>query len=298
MTTSEENQKNIIKAKCSGNLNLGGISIPCAVLENGTRVMSGSGIYRCFAEMGSSALRMQEKMQDEDCGNIPVFAAFRSLQPFINGRFDSVVETKYISVSGVESTGYPIESLVEICKVWIEARNSGSLKTGKLLEKADKAQMLINSFASVGITALVDEATGYQSSREADALQKMFRDTFLIEQATWQKTFPDSFFESLAKIYNLEIKAGHGPGFVGHIINSTIYKKLNPDMVAEIKSLRSEKGSKALLHQFLNSETKKALTLVLAKVESAAVLSGYDKEQFYKNVDILLPDIEGEIINK
>jgi hypothetical protein len=39
---------------------------------------------------------------------------------------------------------------------------------------AAQSRELLTSLAKVGITALVDEATGYQKVREKDALQKMF----------------------------------------------------------------------------------------------------------------------------
>lgn len=51
---------------------------------------------------------------------------------------------------------------------------------GFLTDKVDdhivaRAEVLLQGFARVGIIALVDEATGYQTSREVDALQQYLR---------------------------------------------------------------------------------------------------------------------------
>ena len=56
-------------------------------------------------------------------------------------------------------TGFDAEVLPGICDVWLQARDAGALQTQQL-DKAKKAEILMRGLAHIGITALVDEATG------------------------------------------------------------------------------------------------------------------------------------------
>nr|DAP10664.1 MAG TPA: hypothetical protein [Caudoviricetes sp.] len=64
--------------------------------------------------------------------------------------------------------------MADICEAFLEARNSIELSTRQRII-ADQREILIRGFARVGITALVDEATGYQYERERDALQSILK---------------------------------------------------------------------------------------------------------------------------
>ena len=58
----------------------------------------------------------------------------------------------------------------------------------------------MRAFARVGITALVDEATGYQYEREHDELQKILKAYISEELLPWQKRFPDIFYKELFRL--------------------------------------------------------------------------------------------------
>ena len=64
--------------------------------------------------------------------------------------------------------------MADICEAFLEARNSIELSTRQRII-ADQCEILIRGFARVGITALVDEDTGYQYERERDALQSILK---------------------------------------------------------------------------------------------------------------------------
>ena len=70
--------------------------------------------------------------------------------------------------------GYEATILADICEAFLEARNSIELSTRQRII-ADQCEILIRGFARVGITALVDAATGYQYERERDALQSILK---------------------------------------------------------------------------------------------------------------------------
>src|SRR5690606_34477435 len=64
----------------------------------------------------------------------------------------------------------------------------------------DAADVLMRGLASVGIIALVDEATGFQRDRTADALAKILEEFIAKELRPWVQTFPDQFYEHLFRL--------------------------------------------------------------------------------------------------
>jgi hypothetical protein len=59
------------------------------------------------------------------------------------------------------TNGYEATILADICDAVLEARRAGALQKQQL-HIAAACEVLMRSFARVGIIALVDEATGYQ----------------------------------------------------------------------------------------------------------------------------------------
>ncbi len=66
--------------------------------------------------------------------------------------------------TGQDAYGYEATILPDICEVVLDARNEGTLNNQQR-HIAAACEILIRSFAKVGIIALVDEATGYQVGR-------------------------------------------------------------------------------------------------------------------------------------
>jgi hypothetical protein len=65
--------------------------------------------------------------------------------------------------------------LADICDGMLEARKNMELDTRQKIV-ADQCEILIRSFAKVGIIALIDEATGYQYEREKAELQAILKE--------------------------------------------------------------------------------------------------------------------------
>ncbi|HGN3509251.1 TPA: hypothetical protein ACKSJL_004093, partial [Providencia stuartii] len=57
--------------------------------------------------------------------------------------------------------GYEASILVDICDAFMQARKEIDLSPRQSII-AEQCEMLIRSFAKVGIISLIDEATGYQ----------------------------------------------------------------------------------------------------------------------------------------
>jgi hypothetical protein len=68
--------------------------------------------------------------------------------------------------------GYEATALVDFCNLMLEARKEDKIKTERQKIIAEQCEILIRSFAKVGIIALVDEATGYQYEADNKAKKK------------------------------------------------------------------------------------------------------------------------------
>ena len=149
-------------AVCSGVLDIGDLSFPCSVLSDGTRILTQSEFMR---GMGMYYSGWVAKHGPAD---LPHFLAFKSLLPFINKHLGSLqsITMKYRTERGSLADGIRAETIPKMCDVWIDANEKVGL--GSRQKKiAAKALLLVRSLAHVGIISLVDEATGYQSVRNA-----------------------------------------------------------------------------------------------------------------------------------
>lgn len=248
------------KATHSGTLKLIETAIPCAVLEDGTRVLTQSNF---MAAMGMYYSGWISKNAPEEDGTIPAgiphFLAQKSLLPFINNRLGHLQEVvlKYRSESGVVANGIKAEIIPFICDIYLDAEKVGSL--GARQKKiAQQAMLLMRALAHVGIVALVDEATGYQKDRAKDALAQILEKFVAKELQPWLKTFPAEYYEHLFRLYGIPFppeRTNARPQFFGRITNNVVYERLAPELLPELKKAASKAEKKARLHQWLTSNT-------------------------------------------
>jgi hypothetical protein len=162
------------KVRYEGELDLAGYKLSCYVLENGTRVLSGRGMQE--------ALKMVDK--DDKLGSggrLVENLNQKSLQPFILQEKKLVDFEPVICYKGnLKINGYEATVLVDICNIYLEARRNIHLSPRQRII-ADQCEILLRSFAKVGIIALIDEATGYQYEREQAELQAILK-AFISEE--------------------------------------------------------------------------------------------------------------------
>src|SRR5215211_270381 len=65
-----------------GELNIGDLVLPCAVLPDGTRVISQGGVTTAFGPV-PGGWQHRQRSADEDTGDLPSFLIAKSLKPFI-----------------------------------------------------------------------------------------------------------------------------------------------------------------------------------------------------------------------
>ena len=266
----------MIKVKYNGEITLGGYTIPCYVLEDGTRVLSGRGMQ--------SALKMVDEDSNSRVSGNRLYRHLeqKTLQPFMyKNRSKAEFEPIICYKGSTKINGYKAEILADICEGFLDARDNINLAPRQQII-AQQAEILMRGFARVGISALVDEATGYQHERERTELQKILNAYVSESILKWQLTFTDEFYKELFRLWGIPFtpkNISRKPQFVGKLTNKYIYSRLPSDVVEVIK----EKAQKKYRwHQALTPEIgKEHLKKVITEVTTLMAISN-TKEEFNK----------------
>jgi hypothetical protein len=258
---SNVDRENLPRATHRGELNIDGTFIPCAVLENGKRVLSELGITMALLGSRSGASKRLKKAHEEAGAPLPLFLAPNVLKPFINEELlgGPLAKITYIEGRRVVS-GFDANLLPLVCDIWLRAREAGVLQKQQLA-KAQKAEILTRSLAKVAIVALVDEATGYQAERSRDALQELLALYLTEEKLKWAKTFPDEFYKQLFRLKGWAYNPfdQRKPKVVGKLTNQIVYQKLPPGVLGRLRELNPVKNKTtwrrgAAFFQFLSED--------------------------------------------
>jgi hypothetical protein len=223
-----------LKATHAGPLPLGGYEIQSYVLEDETRVLSQRGLNEAFGlQHGGSNDRGQK---------LPRFVGLKALEPHLSkdlmaGLLHPIRFTP--PHGGNPVLGIPAKALPEICAAWLQARQEKELTTERQLATAQIAEIIMRGLAHVGIIALVDEATGYQTDRAKDALAKILEAFVAKELIAWVPTFPSDFYAQMFRLRGLNFPKDSvkRPQYFGVLTNDVVYKRLAPGVLDELKKI-------------------------------------------------------------
>ena len=274
---------NLPKATHIGVLHIGDTQLDVAVLDNDLRIIKQQAVFDALGRPARGNSRVI---------NTPTFMDAKNLQPFINQELKEMInKVDYLDKNQKIQTGYNALILPLVADLYLQAREAGKLHQSQFAT-AIKAEILVRSLAKVGITALVDEATGYQDARAKDALAKILEGFVAKELQPWLKTFPDEYYKQIFRLYNLEYpptKSNHRPQFIGKLTNDIVYERLAPEILPELKKEASKLEKKAKLHQFLTSDVgHPKLREHLASLVTLLKLSNTPQE-FKEKVDMIHP---------
>lgn len=220
-----------LKATHEGTLVIGEATIDVAVLENGQRIITQTGVFKALDRPVRGTSRIDQ---------VPTFMDAKNLQPFINEDLVKLIKkVEYVTLDNKTAEGYDANILPMVGDLYLQARSANSLVSTQL-ETAVKAEILVRSLAKLGITALVDEATGYQYEREADELQIILRQYISEELLPWQQRFPHEFYRQIFRLNGWEYTVDNlrlKPSVVGKWTNMYIYKQLPKGVLEELKRI-------------------------------------------------------------
>lgn len=286
---------NLPKATHSGTLSIGDAAIPCAVLSDGTRLLTQAGFLEALGRSSKPKGRSQQVTD-----GLPPFLATKSLKSLISDEVvSSTVPVEFVTPTGGRALGYRAELLPKVCDLFMEARNQGLLTTQQL-PIAEKCEMLVRSLAKVGIVALVDEATGFQQERERDALHKLLSVYLAEERLAWAKRFPDEFYKQIYRLKGWQWPVGRAkPPLLGHITNDIVYERLPEGVLAKLQELNptqeETKRRKWKHHQFLSQEVGQPdLRDHILQILPIMRISK-DWKAFKRHLDIAFPKLGAQI---
>jgi len=230
---------------------IGQVEIPCYVLEDGTRVLSGRGMQK--------ALKYEKK--SGDWLSVYFIKESNGFSAGLVERMANPLKFKRINASGSQPKTYGFEAtvLIDICGEIIDLKSAGLLQP-KYDIYATQAEIIIRSVAKVGIIALIDEVTGYQNTRVADELNKFFNKFLLEEAKKYEVTFPLELYQQWFRLNGWEWKpenAQKRTPLVGKYTKNLIYERIAPGILKELerRNPKNEKGYRDHKHfQFLTEE--------------------------------------------
>lgn len=247
--------KNAPQATHAGELELAGHRIGCVVLADGRRVLSQNSFVQAIGRTGN--LSKPARSEDGDFFKTPPFLTADNLKPFVDRHLatSSTSPIVYRSTTGSIGYGYEASFLPVVCRIVLDARREKKLSK-RQKHIADACEVLLTALANVGIDALVDEATGFQYHRTRDALQRLLEQYVSRELARWERTFEMDFYRHLYRLkgWTFNPASSRRTPQVARITVNLTYDRIHPDLLRELKQVRSECGKPhSKLHQWLTT---------------------------------------------
>lgn len=234
------------------------IVLPCAVLEDGTRVLTQTEFVKAIGRKGN--VKTGEVFLQNRGVSAPVFLSAQNLQPFIT---DDLLEKArpipFKTRRNQRGIGYRADFLPEVCNVFLDAQLSDQI-TPSQEHIARRCRLLLRAYATVGIIALVDEATGYQNVRARNALNEILERYLTDHKSKWAKQFPDEFYIEMFRLRGWkyeDLSFRRRPSVVGKWTEDIVYARLAPGVLEKLKELnpKTDSGNRSAKHfQYLTDD--------------------------------------------
>ena len=276
MANQKKDSLKVIAGAPDKPLIISGVEISCYVLEDEMRVFSQRGLTGAIGLNPDAGFRMPQLMGSN---------VFKSI---INKDLDAGLKSPILfknPVGGGNIYGYPATILPDICKVVLEARRQGLLHP-KQEAFAERCQMLIEGLATVGVIALVDEATGYQEIREKRALATILEKYIAKEMQPWTKTFQIEFYQQICRLREWpNVYAIKRPSVIGKYTNDIVYERLAPGVMDELRKqnpmlpagYRANKHHQWFTPEFGHPKLREHLSAVIALMVAATSWEGFKR---------------------
>jgi hypothetical protein len=225
-------------AKHRGVLVLGRSEIECYVLDTEERVLAMRQVIHALSGV--------------DSGNLDSYIGSSALREYLDSQkvIGAVIDF-YVPGTQFRGKGVTADSFLDICRAYFNAFLDDALTTERQKQMGAKAGALISACAKVGLDALIDEATGYQYERAADALQLKLQAYISDELRAWEKTFPDELWEEFGRLTGWKGSLHSRPKWWGNLVMELIYDALDPDVAHVLKTTKPTPRHGQNYHQWL-----------------------------------------------
>lgn len=278
------------KARFEGKLSLGGSLLDVAVLDTGKRVITHSAVFRALGRDPRGNARIE---------GVPAFMDAKNLQPFVDSALREYMEKiQYIGLDGRVYEGYDARIVPNVCDLYLKAREKGAIETANQQATAQQAEIVMRGIATVGVIALVDEATGFQYQRKADALAEILEAFIAKELRPWVRTFPQDYYQGLCRLYDMPFPPKKGdtkfPSFFGTLTNNIIYDRIAPGLRPALKAEAKKHEKADRMHQSLSGDRGVSALREHMKLVCGLLKLATDKDHFFEMLDKTAPKFDTE----
>ena len=249
-----EKEKEVADAVCGSPdqpLRIGDVEIECYVLEDGRRVLTQATVLSALGR------HRRAKSPRERNADLPPILQGKAIVPYIpESIYEKAKPITFALPQGGRASGYNAELLPEICEVYLRAREGKALTTAQE-RTAKQAEIIMRGLATVGIIALVDEATGYQEVRARDALAKILEEFVEKELQAYVQTFPPDYYSEMFRLRGLVYPPENmqTPRYFGHLTNDVVYKRLAPGVLKELQKVTPKHKNGRRKHKYFQHLT-------------------------------------------
>jgi hypothetical protein len=250
-----DNEEKLLKSWGSGPIKIGNAELDCYVLEDGTPILNKGKMMKAIGRQWKGSSRT----------DLPNFIGAKNLQPFIRPKLMEQLKGIEFYDGNRKLSGYHANVLVEVCKVYMEARTAEAL-TPNQLPIAQICETLMFAFAEVGITALIYEQLGFEKFKNPDAFRILIESYLSEEIRKWSKEFPDEFFWQMDRIYgNERTTSRNRPMYYAKFIRKYIYDPIQNGEVLKKLDKKIPKNSKGQKTKRLHSAASEHIGLPAIK---------------------------------
>ncbi|MGE7649195.1 P63C domain-containing protein [Peribacillus frigoritolerans] len=291
---SQNNFVEIPRAVVSeADLNIGDTKLKCSVLNDGRRVIKDTNLFTALGRTRKGEIRVE---------GFPAIIGSKSLASLLMDMYPehlfTITPFEVAQFNGKTGKWYDAYTIPIICDIYMESERRGII-TSSQQHVLDKAKILLRSLARVGITALIDEATNYQSIRGKDELQILLGEFISEELRDYSSEFDSEYFEQIFRIYGkpYDPTTSKRPLFFSGFTTTYVYNMLPPNVVELLygmnpriynsKTGRAERKSK--LFQNLSEDGIRYLRNHLEGLTFVMKLSS-DKDDFKEKFKLVFAD--------
>lgn len=266
----------ILKAWGKGPLKLMDVELDCYILEDGTPILSKGKMMKAIGRQWKGASR----------SDMPNFVGAINLQPFVRPELEEKMKGIDFYDGGRLISGFHADTLADVCNVYLEAR-AANILTKSQLPIAQVCEILIRSFAKIGLRALIYEQLGFEKFKHPEAFRMLIESYLALELRKWSKEFPDDLFFQMDRIYgNEKTTSRNRPMYYAKFLRKYIYEPIEKGVVLkrlDEKTPRDSKGRKTK-RLFQSASEEIGLPAIRAQIwQTVGVLKTSPNKRSFEN---------------
>lgn len=208
------NEGEMPEALREGRLAIGEVTLDCYVLKDRRRLFHKRGLAKGLGMKSEGGNVFMRTINRKGLGS--------EIPPELRQKIDNPIIFK--PLTGDPAHGYESTVLIDLCNAILVAKQKDKLEPSQYF-LALQAEIILRSSAKVGITALIDEATGYIKDKHKEEYRELFREFIREECREWEREFPDQLFDMIYRLYNIRRNADNTKRlkFFGKFLRKYIY---------------------------------------------------------------------------